>query len=84
MEIAACVLEKVVAVPVERRSQDVEIPLVVKKPTVLRALVRLEILVEFVTPIKVLRFTTSFLVVVERVRMALLRAPDTVEKLVDV
>ena len=40
VEIASCVLEKVVAVPVERRSQDVEIPLVVTNPTVLMAVVK--------------------------------------------
>jgi hypothetical protein len=84
VEIAACVLEKVVAVPVERRSQDVEIPLVVKNPTVQIALVRLEVVVEFVTPMSVLRFTTLLPDVVERVKMAVLRPPEKGEKLVDV
>ena len=84
VEIASCVLEKVVAVPVERRSQDVEIPLVVKNPTVLMAVVKLYTVLEFVAPIRQISSMTSLLNLVLNASTEVLRAPAAVEKLVDV
>lgn len=55
VESADCVLEKLYAVAVDRRSQEVEIPLAIRNPTELIPEVSVETVVEMLEPVFVLR-----------------------------